>query len=141
MFPAEKDRDFHALRGFTPRKAYFARPAGREPFPSKNLFFDGLQKAVDKVYSLYPAIAVQTRLEPARIGRWVASPWLRCFQHPERGSGRPAIPHGRWASLIKDVGLKGFVTNRAGNVIREPYSSSSSSSKRPKLAALQNIKN
>ncbi len=53
-----------------------------------------------------PALAVGTRLKPARDGRWVASAVLLCFQLPT--GGREACnSHGESASRFRNVGLKG----------------------------------
>ena len=62
-----------------------------------------------------PALAVGTRLKPARNGRWVASAVLLCFQLPT--GGREACnSHSESASRKRNVGLKGSIrlTNRAG---------------------------
>ena len=53
-----------------------------------------------------PALAVGTRLKPARNGRWVASAALLCFQLPT--GGREACnSRGESASRLRNVGLKG----------------------------------
>ena len=53
-----------------------------------------------------PALAVGTRLKPARNGRWVASAALLCFQLPT--GGREACnSHSEPASRLRNVGLKG----------------------------------
>ena len=73
-----------------------------------------------------PALAVWTRLKPARMAG--GSPPRRFsasnIQRSSKGAGRPANHAVRWASRLRNVGLKEPITHRAG---KSPgYSSSSS---------------
>ena len=61
-----------------------------------------------QVIFVYPALAVWTRLKPARDGRWVASTMLYCFQLPaDLNGGREACKPRREGGVpFKKCGFK-----------------------------------
>lgn len=80
-----------------------------------------------------PALAVWTRLKPARNGRWVASSALICFQHPTilKGGREACRPHRELSVPFKKCGFKrAHHAPSRKNMWCFVYCSSSSSKKR-----------